>query len=157
MYNMDIAILGYKLNLEVLILIGIIYLIMAGHTVCGCCNMHGIMEGVQNMASGKKVILGLGKEGFSGANTNYGLSSPYNLGNDKIVNTSSWFSKNLLVKPGQPLSRGVKEILNRPSQPIPLPPGELVMFANTPFKPECCPNTYSTGSGCACMTVGQYN
>jgi hypothetical protein len=33
----------------------------------------------------------------------------------------------------------------------------LSMFANTPFKPECCPNAYSNSSGCACMTTNQYN
>ena len=42
-------------------------------------------------------------------------------------------------------------------QPVPLPEGEMLMFANTPFKPECCPNTYSNSSGCACMTGNQYN
>ena len=150
MYNMDIAILGYKLNVEILILIGVIYLILVGHTVSGCCNVHGIMEGLQNMA--KK-----SKEGFTGANTNYGLSAPYSLANDKIVNTSSWFDKNLTITPGQPLSKGVKEILNRPYQQIPLPKGQLSMFANTPFKPECCPNTYSNSSGCACMNTNTYN
>ena len=35
--------------------------------------------------------------------------------------------------------------------------GEMLLFANTPFKPECCPNTYSTGGGCACMTNSQVN
>ena len=25
------------------------------------------------------------------------------------------------------------------------------------FKPECCPNTYTSSMGCACMTVGQYD
>ncbi len=33
--------------------------------------------------------------------------------------------------------------------------GEMLMFANTPFKPECCPNTYSNGGGCACTTKTQ--
>jgi hypothetical protein len=35
--------------------------------------------------------------------------------------------------------------------------GEMLLFANTEFKPGCCPNTYSTGSGCACMTKAQLN
>jgi hypothetical protein len=34
---------------------------------------------------------------------------------------------------------------------------QMLMFANTPFKPECCPNTYSTSTGCACMTGEQVN
>jgi hypothetical protein len=185
MYNMDISILGYKLNVEILILIGVVYLILVGHTVCGCSNVRGVVEGLENIASGKKVtatstsaastpnptnaLLGTQvssgvaptmantKEGFTGSNTNYGLSAPYSLASDKSINTSSWFTPNLTISPGKPLSQGVNNILNRPQQPIPLPQGELLMFANTPFKPECCPNTYSTGSGCACMTVGQYN
>jgi hypothetical protein len=96
-------------------------------------------------------------EGFTSANTNDGQSSLYSLNNYKQVNTSSWNNPNLTIVQGQPLSSGVQNILNRPQQPIPLPKGELSMFANTPFKPECCPNTYSNSSGCACMTVGQYD
>ena len=54
MYNMDISIFGYKLNLEVLILIGVIYLILVGHTFCGCCN-YGLLEGMEN--NSRKIIL----------------------------------------------------------------------------------------------------
>lgn len=132
---MNISILGTSISLEILILIGVIYLIMIIHTVCSCTNM----------------------EGFTSANTNDGQSSLYSLNNYKQVNTSSWNNPNLTIVQGQPLSSGVQNILNRPQQPIPLPKGELSMFANTPFKPECCPNTYSNSSGCACMTVGQYD
>ena len=97
------------------------------------------------------------KEGFVGANTNYGESSFYKLGDNSQVDTASWSKPNLTVVPGQPLSAGVKAILDRPEQPVPLPEGEMLMFANTPFKPECCPNTFSNSSGCACMTTKQYN
>ena len=47
--------------------------------------------------------------------------------------------------------------MNRPDQPIPLPKDELLIFANTPFKPECCPSTYSNSTGCACINLKQYN
>lgn len=191
MYNMDISIFGYKLNLEILILIGVVYLILVGHTVCGCCNMGKIMEGAATMASSlmdasgntvcdakkaeeaKKVMatqaaagcpttptttdVPVKKEGFTGANINYGESSTYSLNNDQEVDTSSWDAQNMTVTPGQPLSAGVKQFLAREPQPVPLPEGQMLMFANTPFKPECCPNTYSNSSGCACMTGDQYN
>jgi len=146
MYNMDISLLGYKFNLEVLILIGVVYLILVGHTVCGCCNSHKIMEGLKNK-----------KEGFVGANTNFGESSSYSLNSNPQINTSSWFAQDMTVVPGKPLSPGVKDFLARKPQPVPLPEGELLLFANTPFKPECCPNTFSNSSGCACMTGEQYN
>lgn len=98
-----------------------------------------------------------GMEGFVGANTNYGQSSKYSLTNNKGVNTSSWFSPNLTYKKGGKEGKAVQNILNRQKQPVPLPEGQLLMFANTPFKPECCPNAYSNSMGCACMTVDQYN
>ena len=181
MYNMDITIFGYKLNLEVLILIGVVYLILVGHMFCGCCHF-GMMEGFEDKvksdikkakantnlatqtAAGSKMTAPVensvpteAKEGFTGANINYGESSVYNLNNDTPINTSSWSAPNMTVVPGQPLSEGVKKFLAREPQPVPLPEGEMLMFANTPFKPECCPNTYSNSMGCACMTGEQYN
>jgi len=139
---MDISLFGYKLNLEILILIGVIYLILVVHTFSGSCSFYGLIGG---------------QEGFTGANTNYGESSSYSLKNYNPVNTSSWMQPSLVVTPGKPMSAGAQAIMNRPSQPLPLPKGELDMFATTQFKPECCPNTYSKSTGCACMTTGQYN
>ena len=159
MYNMDISIFGFKLNLEVLILIGVVYLILVGHTLGGCSRV-GLMEGLDVMktaAAGAKKAVEKKTEGFSGANTNYGESSSYDLSSDVPVNTSSWSAQNMTVVKGQPLSKGVKQFLAREPQPVPLPEGEMLMFANTPFKPECCPNTYSNSTGCACMTGEQYN
>lgn len=195
MYNMDISIFGFKLNLEILILIGVVYLILVGHTLCGCSN-YSLMEGLTAMsntdASGNfntvkngnlptqqsttpgvvpagNIVAGAakngannangkaGKEGFVGANTNYGQSSPFDLTSDPTINTSSWSAQNMTVVPGQPLSQGVKDFLAREPQPVPLPEGEMLMFANTPFKPECCPSSYSTSTGCACITGNQYN
>lgn len=147
MYNMEIT-----LRVEILILIAIVFFILSSHLLCSCSKM-GMMEAfsVAKKLTGKKL------EGFTGANTNNGQSSPYSLNKNVSVNTSSWFTPNLTYSPGKPMSKGVQDILNREKQPVPLPEGELAMFANTPFKPECCPNTYSNSTGCACMTVDQYN
>jgi hypothetical protein len=192
---MDISVFGYKLNLEILILIALVYLIMVGHTFCGCYN-YGLMEGftdacgntidvsgnlqekkemVQQKVQAAKTNLAAQStagtntsstpvtsattttEGFTGANINYGESSLYSLSQDDPVDTSSWSAQNMTVTPGQPLSAGVKQFLDRPEQPVPLPEGEMFMFANTKFAPEYCPNTYSNSSGCAAMTGAQYN
>ena len=186
MYNMDISIFGYKLNLEILILIALVYLIMVGHTFCGCYN-YGLMEGFTdasgnttdasgNLQAAKTNLAAQSTagtttttspltsattttttEGFTGANINYGESSLYSLSQDDPVDTSSWSAQNMTVTPGQPLSAGVKQFLQRNPTQVPLPEGEMFMFANTEFKPECCPNTYSNSSGCACMDSGSYN
>lgn len=179
MYNMDILIFGFKFNVHLLILIGVIYLILVGHLFCGCSNITEIMEGfdtsgnhisstennnkktnlpTQNTpgTTGTSSIISATttKEGFTGAN--YDESSNYNLDYNKI-NTNSWNLPNLSVIFGQPLNSPVKQFLKRTPQQLPLPEGEMLMFANTPFKPSCCPNTYSNSSGCACMTGDQYN
>ena len=133
---MNVELFGFKLSLKVLILVGIIYLVMTINTLYGCCDA----------------------EGFVGANTNYGESSQFSLTNDKVTDTKSWGLPNVsMTDDGQLVSSGDSSVSNRPQQPIPLPDGEMLIFANTPFKPECCPNTFSTSTGCACMTMKQYN
>lgn len=74
-----------------------------------------------------------------------------------IKNPSTWSVPTLTYSPGTTPDAGVKSLWNRPKQPIPLPEGQLDMLATTEFKPECCPNAYSTSTGCACMTMDQYN
>lgn len=166
---MDISVFGFKLNVEILILIGVVYLILVVHTLSGCCNYSlietftnasgNIASALQDMSGNIPSPAGgaVAKEGFVGANTNYGQSSPYDLNSSSMINTSSWSAPDMSVISGKPLSQGVKDFLAREPQPIPPPEGQLSMFATTPFKPECCPNTYSTSTGCACMTGQQYN
>ena len=139
MYNMDISIGSYKCRLEILVLIIIVFWIMFGHMLCSCCTFNY-------------------KEGFVGSNN--GASGPEFAGAkspDWIMNPSTWSMPTLTYSPGATPSAGVKAIWDRPKQPIPLPEGELDMFATTPFKPECCPNAYSNSMGCACMNLKSYN
>ena len=138
---MEINLFGFKFRLEILILIFVIYLILCGHLFCSCCRMN-LMEG------------------FTGANTNYGQSAPYKLGEPGIKPTEDamkWGQQTMVVTPGQPLDPAVKKFLERPSQKLPLPEGELDFFAKMDFKPECCPNAYSASMGCACMSSKDYN
>lgn len=189
---MNISILGFKLNLEILILIGVVYLILVVHTLGGCCR-YSLMEAFDvsgnqveselpiktdmsgnlltqmsngnvaaagtmiNKAKNNSTKKGEGKEGFVGANTNYGQSSPYDLTSNPQIDTNSWNQPNLTVEKGKPINPSVKQFLERQQQQLPLAEGELDFFANVPFKPECCPNTYSSSMGCACMTSKDYN
>lgn len=108
----------------------------------------------------KKKLSNKKTEGFTGANTNNGQSAPYLLGSPGgtvTVDINSWNKPDLVVKCDGSYGKGVSDILGRQKQPIPLPEGELDIFATTPFKAECCPNFYSNSTGCACMTTEQYN
>ena len=172
---MNISIFGFKLNLEILILIGIVYLILVIHTVCGCTSFFGNKEGMESgrnaltqpypavaatLSTGANMTSKKGsskKEGFVGANTNYGESSTYSLTNPPHINTYNWGRPSLVVTPGKPVPKAVQAIVDRPNQSLPLPEGQLSLFDNMPFSPECCPNAYSSSMGCACMNSETYN
>ena len=159
---MDISIGSYKFRLEILIALIVVSWIMFGHMLCSCCRVN-IFEAMTN--NNKKqalyknnVIRHSTTEGFTGANNSaMGPEFAETKTPDYIMNPSTWSMPTLAYSPGTTPDPGVKAIWDRPKQPIPLPEGELDMFATTPFKPECCPNAYSSSTGCACMTVDQYN
>jgi hypothetical protein len=164
MYNMEITIFGMKIRLEIIVLIVIAYFVLFGHVLCSCSrvNIQETMETIADAVANTEVSVEVKKkpdpkkEGFTNL-LNDGESSKFSLQINKPVDTSSWFTQNLSYKKGGEKSQGIMDILNRPKQPVPLPEGEMLMFANTPFKPECCPNAYSNSTGCACMTTDQYN
>lgn len=170
-------------RINTILLIVILIIILTGHVVCSCSkvSVKKVVEKISNMGMGmskdsndtskkqelkvnavKKVLAKKisTKEGFTGANTNYGQSAPYLLGSQSgtvTLDTNSWNQSDLVVKCDGSYGKGVADILGRPKQSIPLAEGELDVFATTPFKPECCPNFYSNSTGCACMTTDQYN
>lgn len=150
MYNMNSSIsIGTKkftFRVEVLILIIFLLWLLWTHVLCSCSKVK-VNEGFLNNI----------KEGFIGGN-NISYSAQFaNYQNPQKVNTNKWPMPTLTFTPGSKPSAAVQKIWNRKKQPIPLPKGELDMFATTEFKGECCPNTYSTSTGCACMTVDQYS
>jgi hypothetical protein len=173
---MDISIGSYKCRIEICILILIVAWFLFAHLFCSCSRV-GMMEGFE---IGKQLYDGIVKkekfgnknkknkkekfgirderderrEGFKNISTGFSFANSNE--NTYYKDPNTWSSPNLVYSSGAASSSGINSILNRPKQPIPLPEGELNMFATTKFKPECCPNTYSTGSGCACMTIDQY-
>jgi len=96
-------------------------------------------------------------EGFSGNNyTSMGPEFASVNAPKYIMNPSTWAMPTLTYSPGTKPGAGVQTFWDRPKQQIPPPEGQLDFFAKTEFKPECCPNTYSTSNGCACMDMGSY-
>ena len=76
---------------------------------------------------------------------------------EDAVNLTKWVSDAMRYSKGMGNEDRLSSYQYNSGPPIPLPEGEMFMFANTEFKPECCPNAYSNSSGCACMTGEQYN
>ena len=179
MYNMEVSIGSYKFRLEILLLIVIVSWVMFGHMLCSCSRV-GLMEGMAMMKEGltgtpaRKAIVAKNvnqnnipvedttttttTEGFVGSNNmSSGPEFAAAQSSGYIMNPSKWAMPTLTYSPGTTPSAGVQAIWDRPKQQIPLPEGQLDMLANTEFKPECCPNTYSNSSGCACLDIGSYN
>jgi hypothetical protein len=162
MYNMDLSIGSYKCRVEICLLIIIISWILLGHLVCSCSRV-GMKEG---FALGKMLVMGKQRfknkyknknkqrEGFKNASAGFNFSDSNT--DTYYKDPSTWGNTTQYSGGAVSANSGMGNINNRPQQPIPLPKDELVLFSTTDFKPECCPNTYSTGSGCACMTVDQY-
>jgi hypothetical protein len=169
---MDISIGSYKVRLEILILIVIVFWIMFGHVLCSCCKfsmaegMHIMKEGLTGTPGRKVVGANVISNNQDNTSTTEGFVSANNVASgpefsmakspDYIMNPSTWSMPTLTYSPGTKPDAGVKAIWDRPKQPIPLPKDELFMFATTEFKPECCPNAYSSSTGCACMDVNSY-
>ena len=96
------------------------------------------------------------QEGFVNANNKgYGPEFGGSKSAGYILSPDTWSMPTLSYSKGTVPSTGAQDILNRNNPP--LAEGEMDLFANTPFKPECCPNTYSNSEGCACMDMNQYN
>ena len=154
---MEISIGSCHVRLEIAILIVVVFWILAGHLLCSCCvtSPHDVLL---RFISWLRWILSGGREGFVGANnTATGPEFATNQSPFYIMKPDTWAMPTLTYSPGTRPDAGIQSIWDRPKQPIPLPEGQLDMFASTQFKPECCPNAYSSSTGCACMTVDQYN
>ena len=96
------------------------------------------------------------KEGFVSSNNKaYGPEFGSSKAPGYIMSPDTWAMPTLSYSAGTTPSAGAQSVLNRNNPP--LNKGEMDMFANTPFKPECCPNAFSTSTGCACMDMKQYN
>ena len=157
MYNMEVSIGSHKFRFEILVAIVVLFWVMFGHLLCSCSRVSIFngsgMPDIGNITDVGSALL----EGFTGANnTAYGPEFAGAKTPDYIMNPNTWARPTLTYSPGTKPDSGVQAIWNRPKQPIPLPEGELDMFATTEFKPECCPNAYSSSTGCAFMTTQQY-
>jgi len=163
MYKMEVSFGSYKFRLEILALIVIAFWILFGHLLCSCCRIT-LREGLEmakdqiKKTSEDKQPNQDKKEGFANANNiAYGPEFATSKDSGVILPVSQWSMPTLTYSPGTTPDAGIQSIMDRPKQPIPLPEGELDMFATTDFKSECCPNSYTSSTGCACMTVDQRN
>jgi hypothetical protein len=72
-------------------------------------------------------------------------------------NLSKWVKDAMRYAKGMGNENRLDSYQYNSGPPIPLPEGELFFFKDTKFSPDCCPGTYSSSLGCACLSKPQFN
>lgn len=70
-----------------------------------------------------------------------------NLNNNQNVDNTPWLT--FCAANNRPNTSNPAIYKNQPT------PKDMFFFDNTSFKPECCPATYSSSTGCACVNEEQ--
>ena len=124
---------GIKINLccVVAVLIG---LFIGGHLLCSCAKCDNI-----------KVVIKK-KEGFE----NMGAPVNYRMG-DGVY--GSWETRK--QKRGPSIPWRAQQHNTYKGTAVPLKEGQMFMWADNEFKPECCGSSVSSSTGCACITKAQ--
>ena len=146
---MDITILGLKCRVEIIVLCVIVGFVIASFTICSCAKLSP--EACKKVLSESQHVV---TEGFrkisdiadaSAINHQMGMDQP-----------GSWQQK----ATGYAGDMGYNTVLashaNYKGTEVPLQ-GTMDFFKNNAFKPECCPSTYTSSTGCACTSVSQLN
>ncbi len=126
---MELSMFGMKCRLEIIILCIAVGVILCSHLFCSCSKI-SIKEGMALAGSAINVVVG---------DENY----------------NSWVSKANDYAASMGYTTTQSKYESHTGTPVPLPKGQMDMFAENDFTPECCPSTYSSSSGCACITQEQ--
>ena len=146
---MNITILGLKCRAEIIVLSIVVGFVLASFTICSCAKISP--EACKKVLSESSGVI---TEGFrkisdiaDAASLNYHMNADQ---------PGSWSQKAM----GYASDMGYNTVLashaNYKGTEVPLQ-GTMNFFKNNSFKPECCPSTYTSSTGCACTSVAQLN
>ena len=146
---MNITILGLKCRAEIIVLSIVVGFVLASFTICSCAKISP--EACKKVLSESSGVI---TEGFrkisdiaDAASLNYHMNADQ---------PGSWSQKAM----GYASDMGYNTVLashaNYKGTVVPLQ-GTMNFFKNNSFKPECCPSTYTSSTGCACTSVAQLN
>jgi hypothetical protein len=149
---MELKIIGYSARIELVILFLVIGIVLGVHLFCGCTSV-SIGDGIPTDV-GSAI-----KEAFSQKTTRLGsddYGAPLNYNMDNGLPISNWedAARNYAKQIGS--HDNTKSGQFYKSGPIPLPPGELLIFAQNEVHPRCCPSYYSSSEGCVCTAQKQW-
>ena len=151
-FNMELKVLGYSARLELVVLFVVIGIVLGTHLFCSCTSFSvggmptDVGTAIKEAFTQQNVMLG---SDDYGAAINYSMDAGLPITNweNAARNYAKQIGNQDNTKSGQFYKGG----------PIPLPPGELLIFANNEVKPECCPSYYSSSTGCVCTSQKQWD
>lgn len=138
-----LKVLGVALRLELIILLAILYMVTFMFTVGSCCKVtpYEAMSMMRHEYKKRKD----NKEGFTEYGTTDGSS-----GDGWIENAQNYASS-------MKYQDHTKKSDNYIGTPMPMESGSMDFFKNNKFSADCCPSTYTTDAGCACLSTDQVN
>ena len=145
---MEVKIFGMKIRVECVVLCLLIGIFIGGHLLCSCSKIDNIKVGLterRNCGCSGKCKCGA-RENFQ----NLGAPTDYKMGTG--VN-GSWETRKQKVGPDIPWRSQQADTYK--GTPVPLAEGQMFLFADNQFKPECCGSSVSSSTGCACITRAQ--
>jgi hypothetical protein len=149
---MELKVLGYSARLELVVLFVVIGIVLGTHLFCSCTSFSvggmptDVGTAIKEAFTQQNVMLG---SDDYGAAINYSMDAGLPITNweNAARNYAKQIGNQDNTKSGQFYKGG----------PVPLPPGELLIFANNEVKPECCPSYYSSSTGCVCTSQKQWD
>ena len=148
---MELKLNGFSVRIEHVILFVAIGFIMGAHLFCSCTSfsvngMYADVGSVIKETFAQRSMLG---------SDDYGAPINYNM--DSGIPGGGW--ENAARKYANSVGNqdNTKSGQYHKGGPIPLPPGEMLIFAHNDVKPECCPSYYSSSTGCVCTSQKQWN
>ena len=130
---MEMKLFGMSCRLEIIIISLIVGAILGTHLLCSCSKI-SLQEGL-SMINGASLDWDM-QAGQPGSWTKRADSYAKEMG---YSTSESSYAQNI-------------------GTPVPLPEGQLFMFADNKFTPECCPaGGHMNSMGCVCMSSEQVN
>jgi hypothetical protein len=132
---MEVRVFGHTVNIITVVLSMIISAIATTVLFCSCCKM-GVSDATRAI-----------KEGLANFDPS-GLD--YNMADGVPQPPKTWGSY-----PEGSLQAWKQSNANIKGTDVPLPEGQLFMWADNQFSPTCCPGAVSNSEGCACISQEQ--
>jgi hypothetical protein len=130
----------------------------SSNTTSGAKKPNGLANGSKPSTNAAPVD----KAGFQAGREGFQRQRPIEYGSIKESksdewNLSKWVKDAMRYAKGMGNENRLDSYQYNTGPPIPLPEGELFFFKDTKFSPDCCPGTYSSSLGCACLSKPQFN